>query len=69
MNACANGDLTIVEILLKNGADVTVNDERESTALHHAAQRGHFEIIDLLIQAKADVNARDRVIEISNMSL
>ena len=54
---------------MKNGADVTVKDERESTALHHAAQRGHFEIIDLLIQAKADVNARDRVIEISNMSL
>jgi ankyrin repeat protein len=31
---------------------------REETALHHAAENGHIQACQLLIDAKADVNAR-----------
>ena len=39
---------TLDEILLEKNADVTLRDEREATALHHAAQSGHLEIINKL---------------------
>jgi ankyrin repeat protein len=31
-----------------------------STALHHAAWRGHADVVKLLLQAGADVNAKTR---------
>lgn len=58
--ASANGHERVVEILLEQGADVTLRDERECTALHHAAQSGHAAIVDSLIKAGCDLNARDK---------
>ena len=34
-----------------------------STALHMAAQEGHYEIVRMLLEAKADVNVQNNVSE------
>ena len=31
------------------------------TALHLASDRGHVEVVDLLVKAKADLNVKDQV--------
>ncbi len=38
---------------------VRARDDDGATAFHHAAERGHREIVSLLLEAGADVNARD----------
>ena len=47
-------------LLLANGASVTVFDNRKRRALHLAAYHGHLEILKMLIESGADVNARDQ---------
>jgi len=46
----------IVTLLIKNGADVTLKDDRGDTPLHLAASLG-TDVIPLLLQQGADVNA------------
>jgi ankyrin repeat protein len=58
--ASANGHDKVVEILLKNDADISIRDERECTALHHAAQSGHANIVRMLLKAGCDINAVDK---------
>jgi len=55
------GDLAIVKALLKQGADVNVQNKAGDTPLHCATQpRGiGLEIIELLITKGADVNAKN----------
>ena len=64
LNAAANGDLKMVKTLLKNSVDVNALDGRKTpsnrTALMHASENGHFEIVDLLIDAGARINAVDK---------
>ena len=48
----------VVEPLLKNGADTKAGDFY-GTALHAAAENGHAEVVKLLLQEKADINAED----------
>lgn len=47
----------LVQILLDNGADLTITDEFGSTALHVAAQHGHDDIARLLLSRGADIEA------------
>jgi ankyrin repeat protein len=58
--ACANGHEKIIEILLSQGADIALRDERECTVLHHAAQSGRENIVKMLIKAGCDINALDK---------
>ena len=52
--ACAEGDATAVETLLKAGADPNFNDGHDGYgALHIAARYGHHEIMKMLIAAGA----------------
>ena len=53
--ACEHGSTIVVEVLLTVGADVNVEYIGE-TALHKAADRGHLEIIHLLIKAGCKVD-------------
>ena len=53
--------LKVMQLLLEHGADV--EDRRGftfGTALHDASFHGQLEIVDLLLQYKADVNARSK---------
>ena len=55
------GDRNTVEEML--GSDVTLArayDSEGATALHAATFHGRQDIVDLLLQAGADINARDR---------
>jgi ankyrin repeat protein len=49
-----------VEELLKEGVDVNSIDLDGRTAMHIAACEGHLEVVKLLLQWRANVNARDR---------
>lgn len=61
MIACFNGQTRIVEALLQDrSTDVQQGNFFLSTALHYAAQRGHAQVIELLIEAKAKADAMDR---------
>ena len=48
-----------MQILIRNGADVTARDDTQSTPLHLASARGCPETVDLLIRHGADVNAQN----------
>ena len=56
--AAIRGHKNIVELLLKNNANVNLESKYGETALIEAAQYGHKEVVELLIQYNADVNAR-----------
>ena len=56
------GDCARVRELLKDGADpVRYKDEKHgATALHEAALNGHNEMVKTLIQAKCDLNVKNK---------
>ncbi|KAK2765812.1 pfs domain-containing protein [Colletotrichum kahawae] len=55
--ACG-GIVSAVEDVLKNGADVNAQGGRYGNALQAASERGHQEIIQMLLNNGADVNAQ-----------
>ena len=59
-SAIERGDLETVHAMLASASDLArARDEHGATALHHAAFHGHRAVAELLIEAGADVNARD----------
>ena len=57
--AAADGDLDRVKQLVAEGYPLDEFDDVGKTPLHHAAEGGHFDIVRFLLEAGADVNARD----------
>ena len=57
--ATRKGDLAEVKRLLDGGADVNTRTRYNSTPLFFACDRGHTEIVRLLIERGADVNVKD----------
>ena len=53
--AAASGHLSVVELLLKSGADVCNITFGQKTALHFAAESGHLSVVELLLKSGADV--------------
>lgn len=49
-----------MEELLQEGVDVNSIDLDGRTALHIAACEGHLEVVRLLVQWRANIDARDR---------
>ena len=57
--AARKGDAAAVQSLLSKGVDVNSQNSYGATALTYAADKGHLEVVKLLLEHKADVNAKD----------
>jgi ankyrin repeat protein len=57
--ATADRYVAVARVLLDNGADVNVPAPRKLTPLHRAAYLGHSEMVELLLNADANPDARD----------
>ncbi|KAJ1481393.1 ankyrin repeat-containing domain protein [Baffinella frigidus] len=55
--AALNDRVSLMKLLIQNGAELTVPGNDGHTAMHWAALKGHIAAVTLL--ARADVNARD----------
>ena len=51
-----HGNIKVVKQHLAAGTDLNAKDMHGNASLHHAAERGHKEIVELLIANGADVN-------------
>lgn len=63
------GDVELIKLLLKHGANV--NDDRNKiffTPLHFAASKGHIEAIKYLVENGADIDANDNEYEVTPLS-
>uniref|UniRef100_A0A3P9IA89 Uncharacterized protein n=1 Tax=Oryzias latipes TaxID=8090 RepID=A0A3P9IA89_ORYLA len=48
-----------IRLLLEKGADVNCQDEDGRTALSHACEMGHLDVVKLLVQFNADPDVSD----------
>ena len=51
---------SVIDLLLKAGAEIDAADDRGRTALMMAAELDHAGVVDLLIRSGADPNLRDK---------
>ncbi|XP_057595374.1 ankyrin repeat domain-containing protein 6 isoform X9 [Hippopotamus amphibius kiboko] len=58
--AANKGHLSVVQILLKAGCDLDVQDDGDQTALHRAAVVGNTEVIGTLIQEGCALDRQDK---------
>ncbi|XP_075124293.1 ankyrin repeat domain-containing protein 6 isoform X2 [Leptodactylus fuscus] len=58
--AANKGHLNVVQILLKAGCDLDVQDDGQQTALHRAAVVGHSDILAILIQEGCALDRQDK---------
>ncbi|OQE08259.1 hypothetical protein PENVUL_c010G06890, partial [Penicillium vulpinum] len=58
--AASNGLTKVVEMILRNGADINLQSFINSTPLHAAAYTGKESVVKLLLDKGAIVNARDK---------
>ena len=59
LQAVKDGNLTAVQTLLANGADVNAKDDCGIPALWLAASHGYTEVVKLLLEKGADINAKN----------
>jgi ankyrin repeat protein len=52
--------LPVANLLIESGADVTIQTERGTTALHIAATWGFYPEVERLLEIGADIHAKDR---------
>src|SRR5262245_50521616 len=61
IKAAWDGDEEIVKVLLAAGAKINARaTDTGETALLNAVSRGHMEIVETLLEAKADLSIKDR---------
>lgn len=58
-SAAQSGDVELVKKLLLANYPVNRFDDLGKTPLHYAADKEHFEVVELLLKAGANVNAHD----------
>lgn len=58
--AAEYGHLSIIELLIRKGARLDLQDNKGHTALHRAASKGHPEIVRALVRAGAPIYTLDR---------
>ncbi len=57
--ACLKSARDLVKLLLDNGADAGLGNQKNRMPIHFAADAGNFQIISMLAEAGADVNCTD----------
>ncbi len=68
-DAAFAGDLGRVRALLEAGTPVDAAARYGQTALFFAAEKGHLEVVRLLVDRGADINARNRFFQASALSM
>ncbi len=58
--AAMSGNLRMVEILLRNGANVNAKNNEWDTPLMKAADIGHYDTAKLLLNSGSDVNTSNK---------
>jgi ankyrin repeat protein len=60
--ACANGNLALAKVLIKQDASPAVRNAKERTPLIEAAKNCHIQLVDVLLNAdpNLDLNAQDK---------
>ena len=58
--ASENGHVDIVNMLIRNRADVNAATTKKWTAIHFASFKGHSDVVEVLIQNGADVNTANK---------
>lgn len=56
ISICSSGEEEIVDLLIKNGADVNIENSDKKTPLYLAANGGFDKIVKILIENGADLN-------------
>ena len=59
MYASQKNHVNICKLLLANGAEINLQDERYVSALFISVANGHYEISELLIRLGANVDSQD----------
>ena len=59
IEAAKIGNTEVVKLLLKENADVNIQNENGWTSLMLASLNGHSQVVELLLKANADVNIQD----------
>lgn len=54
------GSAEAVKFLIDNGADINQKNDNGKDALMYSSERGHFAVVQLLIQNRADVSLREK---------
>jgi ankyrin repeat protein len=57
--AVKNGDLQWVRDCIRERANVDARDNNNWTPLHHAAEKGYAELVNILLQNRASINAEN----------
>ena len=59
--ACYEGKKNTVDLFIKNGADLSSRlDKHNCTCLHIASEKGHVEVLRLLLEHGVDLQSRDK---------
>ena len=66
--AARRGDVAAVKAFLDKGVDVNAKTQYGATALAYAADKGHTELVKLLLERGADPNVRDTFYNATPMS-
>jgi ankyrin repeat protein len=54
----------MLQLLLERGATVNSFDKKDRRALHWAAYMGHVDIVRILLKHEAEINCRDKQVNI-----
>lgn len=58
--ACYNGNIEIVQMLLEKNADLNLQDKDFNTPLILSSMNGHYGVVKLLISKNADINIKNK---------
>jgi ankyrin repeat protein len=57
--ACSNGNLEIVQLLIENNAEINLRGSKDSTPLHEAIVNNHLACAKYLLEQGADINIKN----------